>query len=98
MCRHCQRSPLFACQQFVAWSFSRLGSLFLTSRSGIIHGDIKPDNLLVFETDSDGVNIRLADFGFSSLFAGKIAITGTHGWMAPEWHHRRFTTDVVGAK
>lgn len=27
-----------------------------------------------------------------------MTITGTQGWMAPEWHHRRFTTDVVGAK
>ena len=67
-------------------------------RSGVIHGDIKPDNLLVFGTTSDGVNLRLADFGFSSLFASKITITGTRGWLAPEWHHRHFTTDVVGAK
>lgn len=67
-------------------------------RSGIIHGDIKPENILVFDNGSAGHTIRLVDFGHSCFFASKISITGTQGWIAPEWHHRRFTTDVAGAK
>ena len=70
----------------------------LRERLGIIHGDIKPENILVFEKGSTGHSIRLADFGYSSFFASKIKIIATHGWIAPEWHHRNFTTDVAGAK
>lgn len=61
-------------------------------RSGIIHGDLKPANVLVFKNDFPKVPFvaKLADFGFSVLEAqalgnDMIKITGyTPGWNAPE--------------
>ncbi|KAK5454369.1 hypothetical protein LTS15_006369 [Exophiala xenobiotica] len=59
--------------------------------SDIIHGDIKPENILVFP-DSDGQPVaQVADFGYSCLGATKtdLVILPDPGiWAAPEWHDR----------
>ena len=50
----------------------------------VVHRDIKPDNLLVDETDC----LKLADFGISSLMEGGNEIietnAGTKMFLAPE--------------
>ncbi|KAF7312748.1 Protein kinase domain-containing protein [Mycena indigotica] len=51
-------------------------------RRGIYHRDIKPDNLLC---DSDGKNIRIADFGLSTKKTRSSLLgCGSPGYMCPE--------------
>lgn len=58
---------------------------------GIVHRDLKAENLLM---DAD-FNLRVADFGFSSLLSGKdgsgqlYTVLGTESYMAPEIHLRQ---------
>lgn len=33
---------------------------------GLVHGDIKPGNVLVFESEEHGLHAKLADFGFTA--------------------------------
>lgn len=50
----------------------------------IVHGDMKPANVLIF--NQDGLTAKLADFGMSlydDMHAGEIP-KGTPGWQAPE--------------
>lgn len=52
-------------------------------RQGVIHCDLKPDNLILFP----GNRLRLCDFGISKLAArqtAKASGSGTLGYMAPE--------------
>ncbi len=48
---------------------------------GILHGDVKPANLMIDETGQ----ARLTDFGVAGL-AGEAAVGGTPAYMAPELH------------
>lgn len=55
---------------------------------GVVHGDIKPQNVLVF----GGINVpyfaRVTDFGYSTFFAkpgDKILMPQTRFWVAPEY-------------
>ena len=54
---------------------------------GVIHGDLKPQNILLFddpETDG-GLTAKVADFGFSNIEFLKESIRGeTERWKAPE--------------
>lgn len=63
----------------------------MIDQEGIIHGDIKPTNVLVFENDSNGYIAKVADFGYSTLFASDnelVKMPRSPYWVAPEWHHR----------
>lgn len=57
---------------------------------GIIHGDIKPENVLIFASDTDNkVNTRVTDFGYSTLHANhsseaQIRLPFSVPWNAPE--------------
>jgi serine/threonine protein kinase len=61
----------------------------------MIHGDIKPHNVLVDVDPSDGtLTPKLTDFGFSCYGCSEETIVyppQTPGWCAPEWHPRGFT-------
>ena len=61
------------------------------SKTDIIHGDIKPANVLVFENESKQYTARVADFGYSTWLAGTddaVLMPRTPHWTSPEWHHR----------
>ncbi|KAF8459297.1 kinase-like domain-containing protein, partial [Kalaharituber pfeilii] len=74
-----------------------VGSAILTMHeSNIIHGDIKPDNILVYENPEKGeaVVAKLTDFGYSTMGANEdsaVALGCTPAWCAPEYHTRKFT-------
>jgi serine/threonine protein kinase len=56
----------------------------------VIHGDIKPDNILIFpDTHGSGVMAKLCDFGFSSISTpedqdARRPLGRTDAWAAPE--------------
>jgi serine/threonine protein kinase len=56
-------------------------------KTGIIHGDIKPENVLIFKDDSSKYVAKVADFGYSTVFAGSggILMPRSATWVAPEW-------------
>ncbi|RPB11193.1 ankyrin [Morchella conica CCBAS932] len=74
----------------------------------VVHGDIKPDNILIFEADEKdtsvskafGLRAKLADFGFSVGFSGdngteKFSLKGrTWPWNDPEWNKPRTWTQL----
>ena len=37
------------------------------NKSGVVHGDLKPDNILLSSTDLSKAEIHIADFGFAVL-------------------------------
>ena len=59
----------------------------------IIHGDIKPANILIFKDSSRHYVAKVADFGFSTCFRGDhdlISMPKSIPWNAPEYHYRSF--------
>jgi serine/threonine protein kinase len=70
----------------------------------IIHGDVKPDNVLVFASRRDhfSCTAKIADFGHSvrdfnqDTLTPDIAPQGTEGWSAPELRNQRtLRTDLL---
>ena len=67
----------------------------LTSISGVVHGDLKPENVLLCWENTNTVSAKVADFGFSSLASSEdlMFLPQSRPWYAPEWHHRGFTIE-----
>ena len=57
---------------------------------GVIHGDIKPQNVLVFrDATTRKITEKVADFGYSTLTtgeSGKVILPKSRPWNAPEHH------------
>ncbi len=69
-----------------AWAADLAGALHRAHRAGIIHGDVKPANILVTE---DG-NVKLGDFGIARLstqVSGSGRLMGTPAYLSPEQIH-----------
>src|ERR1700738_4465842 len=69
-----------------AWAADLAGALTRAHRAGIIHGDVKPANILVTE---DG-NVKLGDFGIAQLStqgSGRARLRGTPAYLSPEQIH-----------
>lgn len=72
-----------------------LQALSVCSDAGIIHRDVKPENILIFDQDGARDRLKLIDFGIAK-FIGEAAeghdkltsvglILGTPHYIAPEW-------------
>ena len=61
------------------------------------HGDVKPQNVLIFQGESGQYVAKVSDFGFSSLATTDdyIKVPRTQPWNGPEWHHRGFTLNGI---
>lgn len=65
----------------------------------IIHGDMKPQNILICEGDGGGLVAKIADFGSSRSGQEEEDMHQLHHsgiWSAPEYHHREFS--IAAAK
>jgi serine/threonine protein kinase len=72
---------------------------------GIVHGDLKPQNILIFDTDNGSGQFipQVADFGYSVLIAKDkmnmaINMPATPGWCAPEWYQNHTAANITAAK
>lgn len=56
-------------------------------KTGIIHGDVKPQNVLIFKDEFGKYVAKVTDFGYSTVFAGSggILMPCSTPWVAPEW-------------
>ncbi len=58
--------------------------------SELVHGDIKPDNILIFST-GEGLGYKLLDLGIASPIFTDTGVSGTPSYLAPE----RFSGAVI---
>jgi serine/threonine protein kinase len=78
-----------------------LDALDTVHRAGLVHGDVKPANLLLETTGSGRPHLRLADFG-AATGEGETRTSATDGYLAPEAerdapHDRRQDLYAAGA-
>src|SRR5882724_12310547 len=69
-----------------SWAADLAGALHRAHRAGIIHGDVKPANILV----TDDGNVKLGDFGIARLstqVSGSGRLMGTPAYLSPEQIH-----------
>ena len=70
--------------------------LILLETQGGVHGDIKPQNVLIFHGHGGSVFGKVADFGYSFLANDDVEDelvkpARSWPWYAPEHHHRGFS-------
>jgi serine/threonine protein kinase len=64
----------------------------------IIHGDIKPQNILIFESPEHNLVAKIADFGNSAAGVSEddlCQLPRSDPWTAPEYHHRKFSISAA---
>ncbi|KAH7146227.1 ankyrin repeat-containing domain protein [Dactylonectria macrodidyma] len=70
--------------------FDVLKGLSVLHEAGVVHGDVKCDNVVVFQGKNGSFSAKLIDFGFSIFLAElepgtPISQSGTMPFIAPEW-------------
>ncbi|KAF3987406.1 hypothetical protein FT663_03967 [Candidozyma haemuli var. vulneris] len=66
-----QKRRLFDAAQFIRQIVEAL--LYMHQELGIVHGDLKLENVLVDDSDTDNVHVVLCDFGMSRVFAPRLS-------------------------
>lgn len=78
-----------AVQRACAWAADLANALALAHRAGIIHGDVKPGNILITPENK----VKLGDFGIARLTTQHSAsgqLRGTPAYLAPEQIQNEF--------
>jgi serine/threonine protein kinase len=60
----------------------------------IVHGDLKPENVLIFQDERDVYCAKVSDFGYSTRFSNPddvCPMPRSRPWDAPEHHFNMFT-------
>lgn len=100
LCRNIARA-IAAMHSGSTYSTSFISCMCAKHGSGIIHGDLKPENVLMF-ADKDGNQIpKVSDFGYSTLVAQEgdlVQLPISRPWNAPEIHHRGGQFELSVAK
>ncbi|KAK2125394.1 kinase-like domain-containing protein, partial [Fusarium oxysporum II5] len=61
--------------------------LHMLRSCGIVHGDVKAENVLVFPNEKNKYKAKLSDFGYSLVMNTEkrnLSLGGTRPWKAPE--------------
>jgi tetratricopeptide (TPR) repeat protein len=89
-----RRTPSISIAERLAILKQMAGGLAAIHAAGIIHRDIKPNNIILDGTGSD-VRLCITDFGLARAyeaepsFSGKALVAGTPDYMAPELYQGR---------
>lgn len=64
---------------------------------GVVHRDLKAENLLVVDPTADFPTVKLIDFGFSTILRHNLtgSFLGTGGYLAPEIRQQRLYSESV---
>jgi serine/threonine protein kinase len=83
----------FATKKGIALDIAR--GLSALHDCGAIHGDMKPENVLIFREPK--LHAKIADFSHSSLDTGhaRRLVGGTHIYAAPEWKVLATTSELL---
>ncbi|WP_242424287.1 protein kinase domain-containing protein, partial [Frankia sp. EI5c] len=86
---HLRRQGPLEPREAVALLCQALDALATVHREGVVHRDVKPENILVDTTDQDHPRAMLTDFGIARLTHGPAmtrltGLIGTPRYMAPE--------------
>lgn len=80
-----------------AWLIDIISAVHYLHSQSYVHGDIKPDNILVYTTPDTGTTYcKLTDFGTTCIYGHRQAL-GTHNFWAPELFREplmTFATDL----
>ncbi len=83
-----QREPRFTLTAGIDIALKLAKGLAAVHRAGVIHRDIKPDNIMVQPPSAAGISVKLIDFGVARLTPPRTEADapepGTASYMAPE--------------
>jgi serine/threonine protein kinase/tetratricopeptide (TPR) repeat protein len=83
------RPPLIPCSEAISIFRQMVAGLAALHRAGVIHRDIKPNNVMLEDLDSE-LCLSIMDFGLARLYDSQTTsltrgfIAGTPGYIAPE--------------